>query len=169
MGDGFTFKDNSDLVKAALHAASVRAMEAALLFVESEAKESAKVGTGELRDKIDHRVISDGDKVTGQVGSPLKHAVYVEFGTGEFAENGKGKKGGWYISIGNGVDQIDMATVQKYKMPISGEKGGQQFAFTHGQKPQPFLRPAFRRNKKNIESIIGKEFSNTFGTNMDPE
>lgn len=59
--------------------------------------------------------------------------------TGEFAENGAGRKGGWVYKDSSG-----------------------QWFFTWGQEPQPFLRPAFRRNKKEIEQIIGGKFKSSF-------
>lgn len=115
-------------------------MEAACLIVEAAAKANAPVGTsGELRDKIDHVVKQSGGIITGQIGSPTDYAMYVEYGTGEFAENGAGRKGGW-----------------SYQTP-DGE-----WHHTDGMQPQPFLRPAFRENKANIENVIGKKFNSTF-------
>jgi len=139
MSNKFTFEDNSKDVKKQLNKARESAMEAALFLVEAQAKELAAVDSGELRDKIDHLQKTSGNHVIGQVGSPNKHAVYVEFGTGEFAENGAGRKGGWV-----------------YKAPDG------KFYFTKGQKPQPFLRPAFRHNKQNIIDIVGKEYGASF-------
>ncbi|MCJ7839979.1 HK97 gp10 family phage protein [Lederbergia sp. NSJ-179] len=138
--DNFSFEDNSKEVKNQFHAVSEEAMLAALLLVEGQAKALAAVQTGEMRDKIDHKITSQGSKLMGQVGSPTEHAVYVEFGTGEFAENGAGRKGGWV-----------------YQDP-SGE-----WFFTWGQEPQPFLRPAFRMTKKQVEQIFGINFKRRFG------
>lgn len=134
-------------IKAQMDAAMFQALESAALIVEASAKALAPVGdSGELRDKIDHNVTDTSNGPIVTIGSPLDYAPYVEYGTGEFAENGKGKKGGWGYTDEEGIEH-----------------------WTHGQKPQPFLRPAFRRNKKNIESIIGKEFSTTFGTKKSSE
>jgi hypothetical protein len=69
------------------------------------------------------------------VGTNVEYAVYVEFGTGEFAENGNGRKGGWM-----------------YKDP-SGE-----WFFTWGQEPKPYLRPAFRKNRSAIEALAKEIF-----------
>lgn len=140
MPKGWDFQDNSKDLKKQLNNVSEEAMEAALLFIEGQAKSLAPVGnSGELRDKIDHQVESRGKDIIGKVGSPLEHALYVEFGTGEFAENGAGRKGGW-----------------SYQDP-SGE-----WFFTWGQDPQPFIRPAFRRNKKQIEQLIGGKYKSSF-------
>lgn len=140
MANNFDFIDNSKAVKNLMNKASEESIQAALLFIEAQAKSLAPVGnSGELRDKIDNRIETSNGNVIGKVGSPLEHALYVEFGTGEFAENGAGRKGGW-----------------SYQDP-SGE-----WFFTWGQDPQPFMRPAFRRNKKQIEQLIGGKYKSSF-------
>lgn len=118
-----------------------RALESAALIVEASAKALAPVGdSGELRDKIDHSITNTSDGPEAKIGSPLDYAMYVEYGTGEFAENGAGRKGGW-----------------SYQTP-DGE-----WHHTNGMSPQPFLRPAFKRNKDKIREIVGKEFKSKFG------
>lgn len=139
MARGFSFEDDSTRVKRELLEAMERAMEEATLLVESQAKALAPVDSGELRDKIDHKVKNDGNSIIGQVGSPLEYAENVEYGTGEFAENGAGRRGGW-----------------SYK----DEEGN--WHHTMGQKAQPFLRPAFRRNKRNVERILGQVLRSNF-------
>ncbi len=140
MAKGMKFEDYSKEVKKRLAGVSEEAMEATALFIEAQAKSLAPVSSGELRDKIDHTVKRGDDGVViGKVGSPLDYAVYVEYGTGEFAENGNGRKGGWVYQDSSG-----------------------EWFFTWGQDPQPFLRPAFRRNRKQIEQIIGGKYRAKF-------
>lgn len=139
MADKFQFEDKSNEVKDELRKVNEAAMESILLMVEAQAKALAAVNTGEMRDKIDHKVETSGSKVIGKVGSPNEHAIYVEFGTGEFAFNGMGRKGGWV-----------------YKAPDG------HFYFTRGMKPQPFLLPAFRRNRENAKKILNETFSTNF-------
>lgn len=139
MAKGWKFEDNSKKVKKHLGAVSEEAMEAATLFIEGQAKALAPVDSGELRDKIDHVVKNVDSVVIGQVGSPLDYATYIEYGTGEFAENGIGRKGGWGYTDEEGIEH-----------------------WTRGNKPQPFLRPAFRRNRKQIEQIIGGKYKASF-------
>ena len=140
MASGFKFTDNSKKVKGQMDDAMFRALESAALIVEASAKALAPVGdSGELRDKIDHNVTDGTNGPQAKIGSPLDYAMYVEYGTGEFAENGAGRKGGW-----------------SYQTP-DGE-----WHHTDGMKPQPFLRPAFRENKANIENVIGQKFNSTF-------
>lgn len=141
MASGFKFTDNSKKVKAQMDDAMFQALESAALIVEASAKALAPVGdSGELRDKIDHNVVDTSNGPEAKIGSPLDYAMYVEYGTGEFAENGSGRKGGW-----------------SYQTP-DGE-----WHHTDGMHPQPFLRPAFKRNKDKIREIVGKEFKAKFG------
>jgi len=141
VASGFKFTDNSKKVKAQMDDAMFRALESAALIVEASAKALAPVGdSGELRDKIDHNVVDTSNGPAAKIGSPLDYAMYVEYGTGEFAENGAGRKGGW-----------------SYQTP-DGE-----WHHTNGMSPQPFLRPAFKRNKDKIREIVGKEFKSKFG------
>lgn len=127
------FKDNSEAAKQAITDAGIQFLFQACLLVEGQAVALATVQTARLRNSIDHTV--DEDELIGYVGSNVEYAVYVEFGTGEFAENGQGRKGGWV-----------------YQDP-SGE-----WFFTWGQEPQPYLRPAFRQNKGRIEALAKEIF-----------
>ena len=141
MASGFKFTDNSKKIKAQMDAAAFSGIESASLIVEATAKALAPVGgSGELRDKIDHSITNTSDGPVAKVGSPLDYAMYVEYGTGELAENGSGRKGGW-----------------SYQTP-DGE-----WHHTDGMHPQPFLRPAFKRNKDKIREIVGNEFKAKFG------
>ena len=116
------FIDHSDEGKEALKDATIQWLFQACILVEGQAVALAPVQTARLRNSIDHHV--DEAELTGYVGTNVEYAVYVEFGTGEFAENGNGKK------------------------PFT----------TWGQEPQPYLRPAFRKNRSAIESLAKEIF-----------
>lgn len=139
MAKGWKFEDNSKEVKNQMTNVSEEAMEEALLVLEARAKALAPVQTGLLRDSLDHQVRQQNGDIIGVVGSGLEYAIYVEYGTGEYSENGAGRKGGWVYKDSSG-----------------------EWFFTWGQDPQPFLRPAFRRNKKEIQQIIGGKFKSSF-------
>ena len=62
-------------------------------FVEGQAKLlCTAVDTGNLRASINHKVRTKGNEVIGKVGTNVEYAPYIEFGTGEKAENGQGRK-----------------------------------------------------------------------------
>lgn len=122
------FRDHSQGAKDAIQQATVRWLFEACILVQGQAILLAPTQTARLKGSIDYQV--DEGELVGYVGTNVEYAIYVEFGTGEFAENGRGRKGGWV-----------------YQDP-SGE-----WFFTWGQEPQPYLRPAFRQTRKEIESL----------------
>ncbi|EGO2507173.1 HK97 gp10 family phage protein [Enterococcus faecalis] len=135
----FKFISYKDKVKKELDETAERGMTKVLMIIKAAAKSGAPVETGQLRDRIDYQLKAVGGKVVGIVGSPEQYAIYVEFGTGEFAENGSGRKGGWFFEGPDG-----------------------EWHYTRGQKPQKFLRNAFRQNKEKVIEILGKEYGATF-------
>lgn len=129
------FKDNSAQAIRALQDAVYRGITKASEIVEGQAKLNAPVDTGELSQSINNHVEGAGtDTVTGYVGTNSEHAIFVEKGTGEFATNGSGRKTPWTYQRANG-----------------------EWVTTTGQKPQPYLEPAFRDNVDNIEKAIKDE------------
>ena len=127
------FKDNSMEGKERLKNAAAKWLLQACILVEGQEVLLAPVATSRLKQSIDY--IVDDDELVGYVGTNVDYAIYVEFGTGEFAENGNGRKGGWmYI-----------------------DPSGEWF-FTWGIEPQPYLRPAFRQTKGQIEALAKSIF-----------
>ena len=132
----FKFTNNSKRVKVELNNLFVQKITKACLITQSEIKLNTPVGKvagGELRDTIDYKVNQDGTKIIGIIGSPLIYAPYVEFGTGEYAENGQGRKGGW-----------------AYKSPDG------KWNFTRGMTPRKFMRNGFRQAKDFISRILNE-------------
>ena len=124
-----TFVDNSEAVKRELERAVIRGLIKASLLVEGQAVLLAPVDKGGLRDSIGYKV--DESELVAYIGTNCEYAIYVEYGTGEFAESGNGRKGGWVYKTPNG-----------------------EVHFTYGMPPQPYLRPAFRKNQKAIRDIL---------------
>lgn len=88
------FTDNSTQVKAALDEAAIAYLYEAGGELEAQVKRNSKVGrTGQTKNAWTHRV--DESKGECVVGNPLENAIWEEFGTGEFALHGDGRKGGW--------------------------------------------------------------------------
>jgi hypothetical protein len=92
------------------------------------------IDTGQLVGSLYHKPVEDAQSVGVQIGATAVHGPWIEFGTGEFAESGSGRKGGW---------------VYYYE----GKKGEAGFRFTLGNKPMPFLRPIIH-SKDAIERIL---------------
>ena len=88
------FHDFSMEVKAALDDAVKAYLYEAGGELESQVKRNSRVGTGQLKNSWTYKV--DEDKGICTIGSPLENAIWEEFGTGEYALHGDGRKGGWY-------------------------------------------------------------------------
>ena len=155
--------DNSDKVKVELHNIMLKRITEAVLVTQGNIKMlvSSK-GSGQLRDSIDYKVEEQGSKIIGGLGSPLEHAIYNEFGTGEFAENGKGRKGYWvYVKGSNGKikakDPNKRYTLAqaKFVVKLMREKGLDAY-YTKGMKPKKFMRNGFKNSKAVVKKIIGE-------------
>jgi hypothetical protein len=133
-----TFKDNSIKVQdAMLEAAAAYLYEASGEMVAQTARNS-RVDTGQTKGSWDYTI--NDETLESQIGSPLENAIWEEFGTGEYALEGNGRKGGWFYTN------------------TDGEK-----VFTRGKKPNRALWKAFQTLKpkliKRAESIF-KELNN---------
>lgn len=93
--------------------------------LETQAKRNTRVDTGKTKNSFRHRV--DDDSHTAYIGSDEENAIWEEFGTGEHALEGNGRKGGWFY-----VD----------------EKGDGHF--THGKKPSRAFWKAYTSMKNAI-------------------
>lgn len=132
------FEDNSAQVKSMLQSYSTEgAIEAAKLIVDA-AKSNSRVDSGETRDAYTYTESSNsGGEIEITVGNPLENAIYEEFGTGEYAENGNGRKGGWWFY----------------------HEGEGEWRFTHGKKPNPVMRDAYRNNKDSVRNAVISKFT----------
>lgn len=93
--------------------------------IESTAVSNTPVDTGQLKGAWAHRV--DESKYEAVIGNPLEYSIWIEYGTGEYALEGNGRKGGWFY-----VD----------------DKG--KGHFTYGNKPVRMLHNAFVTKKSAI-------------------
>ncbi len=94
------FINNSARVKGALSDAAIAYLYEAGGELESQVKRNTRVGTGQLKNSWTYRV--DESKGICTVGSPLQNAIWEEFGTGEYALKGNGRKGGWFYKDDKG-------------------------------------------------------------------
>lgn len=87
------FTDNSVQVLSALDDACIAYLYEAGGELEAQVKRNTRVKSGQLKNSWAYRV--DETKGICTVGSPLENSIWEEFGTGEYALNGDGRKGGW--------------------------------------------------------------------------
>lgn len=100
--------------------------------LQSQTIRNTRVKTGQTKGSWEY-VVDEGEQ-TVTVGSTLENAIWEEFGTGEYALNGDGRKGGWFYvdEDGNGH-------------------------FTHGKAPTRALFHAFESTKPRIQSRLEDE------------
>jgi hypothetical protein len=94
------FTDNSAKVKDALNDAVIAYLYEAGGELEAQVKRNTRVGSGQLKNSWNY--IVDESKGETVIGSPLENAIWEEFGTGEWAVNNDGRKGGWYYKDDEG-------------------------------------------------------------------
>jgi hypothetical protein len=82
-----------------------------------------------------HITESTSTKVVDEIGPETNYGLYLEYGTGEYAEGGKGRKGGWFYVDSKGVGH-----------------------FTRGMRPRPYVRPSVFGNERSILNAITQSF-----------
>ena len=105
--------------------------------LEAQVKRNSRVDTGKTKNSFWHRVT--GSVLAGEyiayIGSSDDNAIWEEFGTGDHAINGNGRKGGWYYEDKDGV-----------------------WHFTHGKTPSRAFWRAYTAMKSRIISRIQNAF-----------
>lgn len=127
------FEDNRMQVKEAIRDAAIGFLHEAAGEMVSQTARNTKVKTGQTKRSWSYVV--NEESLEAVIGSPLENAIWEEFGTGEYALNNNGRKGGWVYYAGKDKD------------------GKDQFYFTLGKKPR---RPFFKAFKALKTAIIRK-------------
>ncbi len=100
--------------------------------------------TGQTKGSYQYKVQEGSSESTVHVGSNLENAIWEEFGTGEYALHGDGRKGGW-----------------KY---VDAKGKGH---FTMGKKPNRPLYNAFHalreKLKRRLEEILKERLGGSDG------
>ena len=108
-------------------------VNASALSIQSKAKRDVKVDNGTLRNSIQLKEVNVGTKIVYTVGSALKYAPYVEFGTGGEVNVPAGYETFAIQFKGKGIRKINL-------------------------RARPYLIPAFESEipilRKNIQKVI---------------
>lgn len=142
------FHDYSVQVKGAMEDAVIQFLYEAGNELMSQAQRKTKRRSGKTAGAW--KCVVDEGKQIATVGNPEENAIWEEMGTGEYALEGKGRKGGWYILIGEGEGAISQSVVDEYHFPVKYGKDGKKYAYTTGKKPKRMLHNAFMENKAKI-------------------
>jgi len=124
------FTDHSQEVLEAMQAAAIRALEKCGLTAEGYAKLLCPVDTGNLRNSITHQVQPEEPAV--YIGTNSEYAAYVELGTGKYYPGGTPTP--WVYQDAKG-----------------------SWHLTHGQRAQPYLKPAVADHAAHYRKVIEDE------------
>lgn len=145
------FHDYSVQVREAMDDAAVSFLHEAASELKSQAQRKTQVGkVAGGKTKGAWKYVVDEADLIATVGNTEENAIWEEMGTGEYALEGKGRRGGWYILIGEGEGQISQRVVDAYGMTVKYGKDGKKYAYTTGKKPKRMLHNAFVENKAKI-------------------
>lgn len=129
---GVEFHNYTIKVKAVMDDKINAVIEECAGEVEDQTKRNSRVDTSKTKNSFEH--YTDTATHTSYIGSNYQNAIWEEFGTGEHALKGDGRKGGWFY-----VD----------------EKG--KGHFTHGKKPSRAFWHAYTMLKNAIIKHIQDE------------
>lgn len=138
MNINIEIQDHSAETYAEIKAALLRGLEKIGLVAEGYAKklcDGFKNPTGTLRNSITHEV-DDGEPAV-YIGTNNEYAIYVELGTGIYAEGGGGRPTPWVYQDAKG-----------------------NWHYTRGNKAQPFLKPAAADHAGQYRDILESELKN---------
>ena len=95
-----TFEDYTIEVQGAIDSRINGALEECAGEIESQTKRNSRVETGKTKNSFQHKVVDS--EHTAYIGSDYDNAIWEEFGTGEYAIEGNGRKGGWVYKDAKG-------------------------------------------------------------------
>jgi hypothetical protein len=119
------FHDYTIKVKDAIDDRINAVLEECAGELESQVKRNSRVKTSKTKNSFRHKVVDS--EHTAYIGSDDENAIWEEFGTGEHALKGNGRKGGWAYKDAKG-----------------------DWYFTHGKTPSRAFWKAFTSLKNKI-------------------
>ena len=129
------FHDFSIEVKNKMDSKIKATLEGCAGELESQVKRNSRVDTGKTKNSFRHGITGNfaSGAWTAHIGSNEENAIWEEFGTGEYAIAGNGRKGGWFYEDAEGNGH-----------------------FTRGKKPSRAFWNAFNTKKDKIIKRLQK-------------
>lgn len=127
------FTDNSKEVLAKKGGTLAKALEQCGLLGENYAKKNCPVDTGALRNSISHKVVLSEE--AAYIGTNQEYGPYVELGTGIYISGGRPTPWVYQDAKGN-------------------------WHMTHGQRAQPYLKPAVADHASQYRAILEDALKN---------
>ncbi len=153
------FEDYRINVKSALREAAVAFLMEAGGEVAAQAGQNSRRRTGKTAGSFTYHV--EESELQVQVGSPDENALWEEFGTGEYAIHGDGRKGYWVFVEGQtsgrkGGKTYDLKGAKR-AVAIMRRKGLKAF-YTKGKAPTRALESAFNTKTPVIRAAAERKF-----------
>jgi hypothetical protein len=119
-----------------------RAMDAALLLIEGDARRLVKQDTRRLMNSIHPKVTGSGGNLTGEVGPSLRYGLWVERG------RPAGRRPPPVAALRGWASRHGIPVGALY---VVARKIGQK-----GIPPAPFMQPAYEKNRGKITDLFAR-------------
>lgn len=167
MASGVRFEDYSMKVKEAISEKTITWLHEVANEIASKAKRGCKMDdeSGGKQLKGSYRCAVDEAKGEAQIGSPLESAFWEEWGTGEYAAHGDGRKGWWVYIRG----EESKGGGKSYRTREEAEAAADflrmvkklDAVVTNGRRPNYTLEKAFTDTrpfaKRRLAELLGED------------
>lgn len=140
------FEDNTDEIIEAMRGKALAWLEEAGGEIEAQTKTNSRRASGDTAGSFQHKI--NKGNMTCSIGSELENAIWEEFGTGEYALNGDGRAGAWYVPVDSYTGK-KRPTYNGQVVIVYG-KNGKKFYKTNGKRGTRALFNAFNSMKVRI-------------------
>lgn len=141
--DNIVFEDNSVQVLNVIEKTAIAWLHEASGEIEAQTKDNydaaGRVRGGDTKRSFKHYV--DDGELKSTIGSAMENAIWEEFGTGIYAENGNGRKTPWVY--------YDAAAGHCYT--TRGKKGHRPFQHAYDSKQSAIIRLAEKKFGNNLK------------------
>lgn len=163
---GFKFDNNTNEIIKKLQDQAIKFLHEAGGEIHAQVVRNTDTHSKEGQLKTSWKYIVDESDLKVTIGSPLENAIWEEFGTGEYATKGNGRKGYW-VFVKNGTTHSQSPktyTLEEAKriMAIMRSQGLEAF-YTRGKQPRHNLQkawetkiPACKKRLKQLMNEVGK-------------
>lgn len=162
------FKDYSIKVKTAINDTTIAWLHTWANEIASQAARNCQMDDTGKQLKGSYRADVNEGKGEAKVGSPLESAYWEEWGTGEYAAHGDGRKGWWiYIpgqkSMGGGMSYGTKEEAESMAAYIR-QKYKKNAVVTNGREPNYTLERAFKSVEPKAKSDLESKLKDGVGS-----
>lgn len=102
MGIDIKLENNCMRVSAEMEREILKFLEESGGELQAQTMQNSRVDTGQTKGSYDYSVVKKNGGAEVQVGSNLENAIWEEYGTGEYAIKGNGRKTQWVYQDAHG-------------------------------------------------------------------